>query len=180
VVRPHQPRALDSRLRGNDGRGILDRVKIQSLFAEGTSMTDAYCGRAMQHSPCFLAECRVAGECRFSSFDSESNDAFNEALDKSMPRPRLLDDDGGIQLCEQCNSDDGKAVEIGIDGIRTSRVWAHNAFDSGVCRWVFICHVCWWAVQMEVYQGIEPWFGWSQERFSRHQACAACRAEAGT
>ena len=116
-------------------------------------MTDAYCGRWLQRSACHLAECLVACECRFSSYDQESNDAFNEAMRKSMPnRPRLLDDDGGIQLCEQCNNDDGRAIEIGEGNIRVSRVWAHNAFDSGVCRWVYMCQVCWYALQLEVYQ----------------------------
>ena len=58
-------------------------------------MTDTYCARWKQRSDCFLAECLVAGECRFVAYDQESNDAFDEALRKSMPRrPRLLDDDG--------------------------------------------------------------------------------------
>ena len=140
-------------------------------------MADTYCGRWKQRSDCRLAECLVAGKCRFSAYDQESNDAFDEALRKSIPKTRLLDDDGGIQLCEQCNNDDGKAIEIGIDGIRVSRVWAHNAFDSGVCRFVYFCQACWWALQGEIYQGIEPWFGWSHERFGINEDCAACRAE---
>ena len=144
-------------------------------------MADAFCGRWIQRSACLLAECLVASECRFSSYDPESNDAFDEALRKSMPnRPRLLDDDGRIQLCEQCNNDDGKAIEVGIDGIRVSQVWAHNAFDSGVCRLVYICQACWWALQQEVYQGIEPWYGWSHERFGIYEDCAACGAEMET
>ena len=143
-------------------------------------MTDAYYGRWIRRSACILAECLVAGECRFSTYEQESNDAFNEAVEKSRHRPRLLDDDGRIQLCEQCNNDDGKAIEIGLDGIGMSRVWAHNAFDSGVCRWVYICQACWRALQLEIYQGIEPWYGWSHERFRIHEDCAACRAELGT
>ena len=143
-------------------------------------MTRANCGRWIRRSACLLAECMVAGECLFNSLDQESNDAFNEALEKSKRRPRLLDNDGGIQLCEQCNNDDGKAIEIGVDGIRVSQVWAHNAFDSGVCRLVYFCQACWWALQKEVYQGIEPWYGWSHGRFGIDEDCAACRAELGT
>ena len=147
-------------------------------------MTDDHCGRWIRRSACRLAECLVAGECLFRVYDQETNDAFNEAfneaLGKSRRRPRLLDDDGRIQLCEQCNNDDGKAVEVGIDGIRVSRVWAHNAFDSGVCRWVYFCQACFWELQRGVYQGIEPWFGWSHERFGIYEDCAACRAEPRT
>ena len=81
-------------------------------------MTDDHCGRWIRRSACRLAECLVAGECLFRVYDQETNDAFNdafnEALGKSKRRPRLLDDDGRIQLCEQCNNDDGKAVEVGL------------------------------------------------------------------
>lgn len=144
-------------------------------------MTDSYCGRWRRRSDCPLAECLAAGKCRFGAYDQESNDAFDEALRKSMSkRPRLLDDDGSIQICEQCNNDNGKAVEAGAEGIRVSTVWAHNAFDSGVCRWVYLCQACWWAVQQDVYGGIEPWFGWNQGRFGTHESCAACRAELRT
>ena len=133
----------------------------------------------MQRSACLLAECLVADECQFRAYDQESNDAFDEALEKSKRRPRLLDDDGRIQLCEQCNNDDGKAIEIGINSIRVSRVWAHNAFGSGICRLVYICQACFWAIQLEAVQGIEPWFGTSHEMYGVHENCAACRAELG-
>ncbi len=142
-------------------------------------MTDAYCGRWRQRSACRLAECLVAGECRFGAYDQESNAAFEEALEKSRRRTRILDDDGRIQLCEQCNNDDGRAVEVGIDGIRISQVWAHNAFGSGVCRLVFICHACFWAIQQDAVQGIESWFGPWHEMYGVREECAACRAELG-
>ena len=143
-------------------------------------MTDAFCARWINRSACHLAECLVAGECRFSSFDQETNDALEEALEKSTRRPRLLDDDGGIQLCEQCNNDDGKAVEVGVGEIQVSRIGAHNAFGSGVCRWVYICQACWWALQGEAVQGIEAWFGLWHEMYGVHEDCAACRAELRT
>ena len=143
-------------------------------------MTDAFCARWINRSACRLAECLVAGECGFSSFDQETNDALEEALEKSMRRPRLLDDDGRVQLCEQCNNDDGKAVEIGAGEIRVSKIWAHNAFGFGVCRLVYICDTCFWAIQGEVYQGIEAWFGPWHEMYGVHEDCAACRAEMKT
>ena len=141
-------------------------------------MTHAICGRWLRRSDCLLAECLVAGECRFGAYDQESNDAFDEALRKSVSkRPRLLDDDGGIHLCEQCNNDDGRAIEIGAGSLRVSRVWAHNAFDSGVCRWVYICQACFWAIQLAAVQGVEPWFGPWHEMYGVREDCAACRAE---
>ena len=144
-------------------------------------MTNTYCGRWIQRSACFLAECLVAGECRFTAYDQESNDAFDEALRKSLPkRPRLLDDDGRIQLCELCNNDDGKAIEIGAGDISVSRVWAHNAFDSGVCRLVYMCQACWRALMQKVTEGIEPWFGPGHEMFGVYDDCAACSAELRT
>ncbi len=144
-------------------------------------MPDTYCGRWMQRSACILAECLFDGQCAFNDFEPETNAAFNEALDKSKPpRPRLLDDDGSIQLCEQCNNDDGKAIEIGTDGIRVYRVWAHNAFDSGVCRWVYMCHACFWVIQEDAYGGKEPWFGPGHEMYGVHEDCTACRAELRT
>ena len=142
-------------------------------------MTEAYCERWIRRSACLLAECLVAGECRFSAFDQESNDAFLEAMEKSRHRPRLLDDDGRIQLCEQCNNDDGKAIEIGIGSISVSSVWAHDAFGSGVCRLVYMCQACWQALLLEVFQGIESWFGPWHEMYGIHEDCAACRAELG-
>ena len=91
-----------------------------------------------------------------------------------MERPPLLDDDGRLQLCEQCNNDDGKSVEITADSISVRRVWAHNAFHSGACRLVYICDACWWALMLEAAQGIEPWFGPGHEMYGVYEDCPQC------
>ena len=138
-------------------------------------MNKADCGRWVNRSSCFMAECLVAYECQFSDYDKETNEAFFEAVEKSVSvRPRILDDDGRVQLCEQCNGEDGKAVEIGIGSLTVSMVWAHNAFDSGVCRMVYICSTCFRAM-VTAENANNAWFdAWT---YGADKDCPACLAE---
>ena len=87
----------------------------------------------------------MAGVCAFPFPSDEAIDrAFNEALEshKRSRRPRILDEDGRIQMCEQCNNDDGKAVEIEANSLSVSRVWAHKPFGGETCRLVYVCDAC--------------------------------------
>ena len=121
-----------------------------------------------------MAECLVAGKCQFADYENETNRAFFEAVDKSMPHPRVLDDYGRVQLCEQCNGDDGKAVEIWVESVSVSKVWAHDAFGSGVCRMVYICQTCFLAM-VTAESSDDAWFdAWS---YGLHEDCPACRSE---
>ena len=96
----------------------------------------SYCGRWVHPSLCFLAECLVAGFCRFTQYDVESNEALAEAVEKSVlpRRPRLLDGDGSLQICEQCNGRDGPAVRVGVGSVSVSGTWAHRPFGGDACR----------------------------------------------
>ena len=132
-----------------------------------------YCARWFNSSACTvkLAECLIAEECAFAQYDAEANVAFLEAVHKTaFRRPRLLDFDGSVQICEQCNGPG--AVVIGVMSLSVERVWAHNAFDSGVCRPVYICDPCF----RKVVSTDDAWFDASM--YGLDLNCPACRAEA--
>ena len=126
--------------------------------------SDNLCGRFFRRpgwAGCYwgLAECLLAGKCAFTDFDDETNKAFAEALEstKRMHCPRILDQDGGVQMCEQCNNADGKAVEVRGDGsLSVNRVWAHKPpFGAACCRYVYVCNTCSQAI---IQAREEPWF----------------------
>ena len=102
-------------------------------------MSNSYCERWMNRSACFLAECLFHGACAFTRWDDETNEAFQETIEKSLNiRTRFLGKDGSLQFCEQCNGDDGKAVDVGVGRLAAKRVLTHKALNSGICRWVYI------------------------------------------
>ena len=140
-------------------------------------MTDRECSRWVSRSACFLIECRIGESCTYWQFDDEANEAFQEAIDKhmSMGLPRLLDADGSLQRCEQCENQDGRAILIGPDTISVTRVWAHDAFGRGVCRHVYLCDVCRRSIVHPTASQPEPWFDVSM--YGLDPECAACRAE---
>lgn len=107
-------------------------------------MGGTYCGGVRFPERCPLAECLVTGACAFADYDNKTNEAFAEAADKTLfsRRRRILDEDGRVQLCEQCNGDDGRAVQIHDHGLQVRGIWTHDAFGSGVCRMVYMCDVC--------------------------------------
>ena len=108
-----------------------------------------------------------------------------EPSELEFPEPRrgisrYLTDEGGLPICEQCNSGGQRGpVQISVDsdgsvGIRTSKVWAHKPFGELDCRYVYICDECFWAIQQEAYGGIEPWFeGW--KAYVRDPDCRQCQ-----
>ena len=108
-----------------------------------------------------------------------------EPSEQEPPGPRrgisrYITDDGGLPICEQCNSGGQKGpVQISISrdgsvGIRTSRIWVHKPFGEAECRYVYICDECFWAIQQEVYGGVEPWFeGW--EAYVPDLDCPQCQ-----
>jgi len=138
-------------------------------------MTNNICSRWVSRSACLLVECKIADSCRYWEFDDETNEAFLEAIDKTTrARPRLLHPDGEIQFCEQCNGTDGKAVKIGIGTISVSMIWAHNAWDSGICRLVYICDSCFRKISADETTDSH----WLDARmYGLDPDCAACRAE---
>ena len=143
-------------------------------------MNNNHCGRWINRSHCFLLECLVADKCAFADYDREANAAFLEAVDKSTRRrPRILDDGGSVQRCEQCHptGNDGEAVRIGDGQLSVSMVWAHNAFDKGVCRWVYICDECFRSM-VTAANADKAWFdAWA---YGIDINCPACRAELPT
>ena len=140
-------------------------------------MSNSYCERWMNRSACFLAECLFHEECAFTKWDDETNEAFQEAIEKSgLIRPRILGNDGGCQLCEQCNRDDGKAIEIGVDRLEVNMVWTHNAFNSGICRWVYICEVCFEAM-VTAENADKAWFEFDAWSYGLEPDCPSCCAE---
>ena len=131
-----------------------------------------YCGRWFNTAACNLnlAECLLADECAFVQYDAEANVAFLEAVEKTNLRPRLLDFDGSVQICEQCNGNG--AVVIGVMSLVVKRIWAHNAFDSGVCRGVYTCDAC---CKKIVSADDSSFFDTSMYELNLN--CPACRAE---
>ena len=127
-------------------------------------------------SDCSLAECLVAGACDFADFDKFTNIAFGKAMESELQshRPRILDADGGVQMCEQCNDEDGKAVIIGDGSLSVSRVWAHNAFNSGICRLVYICDVCLSSIRT-AENAANAWF--DAHSYGIDEKCPTCRAQ---
>ena len=93
---------------------------------------------------------------------------------------RHLTEEGALPLCEQCNSSgNSKPVEIvssdhGSISFTVSRMWAHKPYEEADCRYVYICQECFWALQCEVYGGVEPWFvGW--EAYASDPNCRQCQ-----
>ena len=140
-------------------------------------MTDRECSRWVSRSACFLIECKIAESCTYWQYDEETNEALQEAINKhmSMGRPRLLDADGSLQGCEQCESQDGRSIVIGPDTISVTKAWAHNAFGKGVCRQVYLCEVCCHSIRRHAAGQSEPWFDVSA--YGLDPECAACQAE---
>lgn len=139
-------------------------------------MSNRACSRWVSSKACLLVECKIADSCRYWEFDDETNEAFLEAIDKTMMslRPRLLHQDGEIQFCEQCNGTDGKAVEIGIGTVSVRMLWAHNAWDSGICRMVYICDSCFREILADETAD-SHWF--DAAMYGIDPECAACQAE---
>ena len=142
-------------------------------------MANRECSRWVNGSACFLIECRIAESCRYWDFDDETNKVFADAIDKhTSRRRRLLDDDGAVQRCEQCNNQDGRSIEFGFDGPFTLAVrgmWAHDAFGQGVCRMVYLCESCFRGILGHAAGQLEPWFDvWT---YGLDSECSACRAE---
>ena len=140
-------------------------------------MTNRECTRWVSRSACLLIECKIAESCKYWQFDDETNEALREAASKhmNMGRPRLLDADGSLQRCEQCENQDGMSVVIGAHSISVTRVWAHNAFGQGVCRQVYLCEVCRQSILRHLAGQAEPWF--DVATYGPDPECAACRAE---
>ena len=88
-----------------------------------------------------------------------------EAFDLRRGISSHLTGEGALSICEQCNAGGNKGPvqivfsENGSIGFRASTVWVHKPFGELTCRYVYICDVCFWALQQEAYGGIEPWFG---------------------
>lgn len=140
-------------------------------------MTDRECSRWVSRSACILVECKIAEICRYWDYDDETNEVFLDAIDKhtSMRRPRLLDAEGSLQRCEQCENQDGRSIVIGPGTLSVLRTWAHNAFGQGVCRPVYLCEACWQSLLRHAAGQPEPWFDvWT---YGLDPECAACRAE---
>ena len=139
------------------------------------------CSRWVNRTACVLVECKIAEGCRYGEFDGETNAAFEEAVNRhsSVGRPWLLDDDGAVQRCEQCNGQDGRAVEFGPGdpfALAVRRQWAHDAFGEGVCRFVYLCLACDRAIMCHAAGQDEPWFDpW---HYGLNPDCDSCRAEA--
>ena len=129
-----------------------------------------------------LAECLVTGICAFPyPCDDTTDRAFVEALESHRRSrfPRILDKDGGIQMCEQCNNDDGKAVEIGVSSLSVHRLWVHKPFGRETCCWVYICDACWLTI-LEQECSIAPptkeaWFDTTV--YGPDPDCPQCQAE---
>ena len=92
-----------------------------------------------------------------------------------------LTEEGAIPICEQCNADRSAGpVQITFDGggsiqLRVSRMWAHKPFGETDCRWVYLCHVCSWKVQVEAVTGEEAWFA-SSDVYGIHPDCPQCQS----
>ena len=133
------------------------------------------CDRFPPSKTCSLAECAVEGQCAFPLFATpNTDDAFEEALKFSVwgSRPSVIDEAGALRFCEQCNGEDGKAVTMEFVGdgpaLSTTTVWAHNPFNTGVCRWVYMCESCLTALK----EG-DAWFDITM--YQPHPECLSCR-----
>ena len=91
-----------------------------------------------------------------------------------------LTEEGALPICEQCNASGSNgpfqivSSDDGSIGFSTSRVWAHKPFDEPTCRYVYICHTCFWAIQKEAYGGEEAWFA-SRDVYGIHPDCPQCQ-----
>ena len=93
---------------------------------------------------------------------------------------RHLTQEGALPICEQCNSSgNSKPIEIfshdgGSLGFRVSMLWAHKPFGEPDCRNVYICDQCFWAIQQEIYGGVEAWFE-AREVYVSNPDCRQCQ-----
>ena len=92
----------------------------------------------------------------------------------------ILPLEGALPICEQCNSSgNSKPVEIVSDdgqsaGFRVSMIWTHKPFGEADCRYVYFCDECFWALQANVYGGVEPWFD-GADVYGIHPDCRQCQ-----
>ena len=103
-----------------------------------------------------------------------------DSFDPPRGISRHLTEEGALPICEQCNSSgNSKPVEIRSDNdgsveFRVSMLWAHKPFGEPDCRNVYICDECFWALQREIYGGVEAWFE-CREVYVSNPDCTQCQ-----